>query len=333
MNKFIKCLNNQEKDYIPIWFMRQAGRHLPEFRKIRKENPNFVNLCFNTKLCTEITLQPISRYDLDAAIIFSDILLIPHVLGQNLEFKKNGPNLSSFSMSKLNLNDPKSFLSKLEPIYKSITEVREKLNDNKAVIGFVGAPWTLIVYMLNLKDNNNLLVKKKYNRSQILEIKEILIRYICSHIKEQFQSGADVIQVFDSWSSLIPESDFEDLSIKANLSIVEFCKENKIPVICFPRGIKEKYKNFVDTVKPNCINIDYEVDPEWAYENLKDVSIQGGLNPNKLLLDTKVVIKEVEKYIKIFSNRPYIFNLGHGLLPKTNPEILNKVIEKVRVNI
>ena len=332
MSNLKKILINK-KNCKSVWFMRQAGRYLPEFKKIRKENPNFINLFLNSSLSSEITLQPIKRFDLDSAIIFSDILMVPFALGQNVEFKKDhGPILSNFNLNQFLNNDKISFSHKLHPVYKAIELTRKKLDSKKSLISFVGAPWTLLIYMLGLKEsknniNFNLLNSKKFEVNVILDK---LNEFLCIHIENQINAGADVIQIFDSWSGLIPLKDLPNYCYIPNLKIVEFCKKNKIPNICFPKGIKEKYKDFNDIVKPNALNLDYEIDPMWAKKNLKNVILQGGLDPKILLLSDQEIVSKATKYLNIFKDVPYIFNLGHGLLPETDPDKLDKLIKFYR---
>ncbi len=316
-----------------IWFMRQAGRYLPEFKKIRSENQDFIKLCLNSELSSKITLQPIERFDLDSAIIFSDILMIPYALGQNVDFiKGEGPKLDEFNLEKFLSNDEKSFSQKLSPIYKAIEITRKNLQKNKSLISFVGAPWTLLVYMLNIKNSKteiNLIRLKKFD-SSINKIIEELIKFICIHIKNQINAGADVVQVFDSWAGLIPQKKIEDFCYAPNANIIKFCDKEKIPNICFPKGIGEKYEDFIKFVKPNGINIDFNIDPVWARNKLSNVVIQGGLDPNLLLQSQEEIEEGATKYIQAFKDTPYIFNLGHGLLPETDPDKVNKLINFYR---
>ena len=332
MSNIKKVLINK-KTCKSIWFMRQAGRYLPEFRKIRSQNQDFIALCLNTKLCSEITLQPIKRFDLDSAIIFSDILMVPHALGQEVKFIKNyGPELSDFDFKKFKENDEKKFTKKLENIYRAIKITRENLNKSKSLISFVGAPWTLLIYMLNLKKSKNEIDvdKLKGENLDISQIIKDLNKYLCIHIKNQIDAGADIVQIFDSWAGLIPEKDINNYCFLPNLEIVKFCKNLNIPNICFPKGIKDKYKDFTEIVKPNCISIDSEIDPQWAKNNLKDVVIQGGLDPKILLKSDDAIFEAATKYIRIFKDTPYIFNLGHGLLPETDPDKVDKLIKFYR---
>ena len=332
MKKITNCLVNKDTSCLPVWFMRQAGRYLPEFREIRSKNPDFIKLCLNSDLSSEITLQPINRFNLDAAIIFSDILIVPYGLGQEVEFiKGKGPKLSEFNLKKFTENNKKDFTQKLSPIYEAIKKTRKKLSKEKSLISFIGAPWTLIIYMMGLRqDKKNISLEKIKNKDFDKDlILDKLNEYLCIHIENQLEAGADVVQIFDSWAGLIPEEELNSYCYKPNLKIVEFCKKIGLPVICFPKGINKKYKEFLNLVKPDGLNIDYDVDPAWAKENLKNVCLQGGMDPKILFEDEKKIFSEVDKYLDIFNNSPYIFNLGHGLLPETNPEVLAKVIKRV----
>ena len=316
-----------------IWFMRQAGRYLPEFRKIRSKNQNFIDLCLNSDLSSEITLQPIKRFDLDSAIIFSDILIVPYALGQKVEFiKDQGPILENFDIEKFKDNDKITFTKKLEPVYTAIEKTRKNLEKEKSLISFVGAPWTLLIYMLGLKLNKEEadIKKIKDKDSEINLIFDKLINYLCLHIENQIKAGADVVQIFDSWAGLLSPKDMTKYCFKPNLEIVEFCKSKKIPVICFPKGIKEKYKEFNDFVRPDGLNIDYSIDLNWAKKNLNNTVIQGGLDPKDLLLPDHEMIKSVKKYLDAFKGLPYIFNLGHGMLPETDPVKVGRLIKFYR---
>ncbi len=333
MNKITNCLINKDTSCFPLWFMRQAGRYLPEFQKIRSKNPDFIKLCLNSDLSSEITLQPITRFDLDAAIIFSDILMVPYGLGQEVKFiKGKGPKLSEFNLKNFTKNNKENFTRRLRPVYDAIKKTRKKLSKEKSLISFIGAPWTLIVYIMGLRqDKQNLdlenLKKKDFDKDLVLDK---LNEYLTIHIQNQFESGADVVQIFDSWAGLIPEKDLHDYCYNPNLRLVEFCKKINLPVICFPKGINKKYQQFLEIVKPDGLNIDYEVNPVWAKENLKNVCLQGGMDPKILFEDEKKILFEVDRYLDTFNESPYIFNLGHGLLPETNPDTLGKVIKRVR---
>ena len=331
----LKSILNNNKSCKSIWFMRQAGRYLPEFRKIRSQNQDFIKLCLNSELSSIITLQPINRFDLDSAIIFSDILMVPHALGQEVIFiKDQGPNLSSFNLKVFDSVSEKEFSKKLSPIYKAIEITRKKLKKNKSLICFVGAPWTLITYMINLKNSEKNIDIKNLNKHEAnLEyIINKLTDFLCLHIENQLNSGADVVQIFDSWAGLIPKEYLNLFCYSPNKKIVEFCNKKQSPVICFPKGLGNNYEHFNVFVKPNAINIDYEIDPIWARNKLKNVVLQGGLDPRRLLGSEDEMLKGATKYIKAFKDIPYVFNLGHGLLPETDPDKVKMLIDFYRNN-
>ena len=332
MSNLKKILTNK-KICKSVWFMRQAGRYLPEFKKIRAKNKDFIKLCLNSKLSSQITLQPIKRFNLDSAIIFSDILLVPYALGQNVKFiKGQGPVLSDFNLKRFLSNDKVLFTQKLNPIYKAIKLTKKKLDKKKTLISFIGAPWTLLIYMLGLKKSKNKINLKKL-KSKKLEINLILKNlneYLCLHIENQIKAGADVVQIFDSWAGLLPASDLLNYCFIPNLKIVEFCKKKKIPTICFPKGIGRKYKEFNDIVKPDGLSIDCEINPRWAKQQLKNVVLQGGLDPKTLMLPDKKIQEISRKYFNTFKNTPYVFNLGHGLLPETDPDKVDNLIKFYR---
>ena len=316
-----------------VWFMRQAGRYLPEFREIRKKNKDFIKLCLNSNLSSEITLQPIKRYNLDSAIIFSDILMTPYALGQNITFiKEEGPRLSEFKIEVLTKNNKEKFTQKLKSVYEAIKITRKRLEKNKSLICFIGAPWTLLVYMLGLKTEDNKLNLDKYkkHRTQINQILLELNDYLCVHIKNQINAGADVVQIFDSWAGLIPIKDIKDFCYIPNKRIIDFCKSKEIATICFPKGLKDNYKDFNDFVKPDGINLDPELDPIWARSKLKDVVLQGGLDPKILFKTDEEILEVATKYIKTFKDIPYVFNLGHGLLPETDPDKVKMLVNFYR---
>tara|TARA_Y100001970_G_scaffold290658_1_gene425209 strand:- start:7704 stop:8648 length:945 start_codon:yes stop_codon:yes gene_type:complete len=311
--------------------MRQAGRYLPEFREIRSKNPNFIELCLNENLSSKITLQPLKRFDFDAAIIFSDILLLPYALGQSVNFKKDfGPELGEINFNKLSEVSEKEFTKKLQPVYNSlkITKAKKELK-NKDLIGFVGAPWTILVYMLHKKSPKNKDFKKNLKDKKFVnELLEIITKFLKIHINNQIKGGATIIQIFDSWAGLLNEEDLEKYVYKPTNNLVSFIKSKKVPSICFPKDIKN-YKKYVELVKPDVVSIDYNVDPV-EIANKIDIVVQGGLNPNLLLGDKELLKKNTFKYLDIFKDKPYIFNLGHGVLPNTDPGMVDYLVKLIK---
>jgi len=333
MTPLHEVIINKKTQLNPIWIMRQAGRYLPEFREIRKLNPNFIKLCLNEDLSSEITLQPLKRFDLDAAIIFSDILMLPYGLNQKVEFEKGfGPKLGEINIDEMSKLDEIDFVQKIYPVYKAIQKVSSDSivkNNNKNTIGFVGAPWTLLVYIVNQQSPKKSL-KENFFKNEFLinRILLILEKFLKIHIKNQIDNGANVIQIFDSWAGLLEEKDLPNYIYSPTLNLVNYVKSLNTPVICFPREIKN-YKEFCEIVKPDAIGIDYNVDPRKILNDIK-IPIQGGLDPKILLTDKERLKKEAIKYLDIFKDHPYIFNLGHGVLPETNPNMFEYLVNTVK---
>ncbi len=331
MTPIQKVIVKKDTKINPVWIMRQAGRYLPEFREIRKINPNFIKLCLNENLSSIITLQPLKRFDLDAAIIFSDILMLPHGLGQKVEFKKNfGPILAKINIENMLKVDEIDFIEKIYPVYKTIKKVsNDKLTKNKDTIGFIGAPWTLLVYMINQKSPKKELKKNFFKDNFLINrILLILEKFLKIHIKNQIENGANIIQIFDSWAGLLNKKDLPNFIYSPTLNLVNYVKSLNVPVICFPRGIKN-YKEYCEIVQPDVICIDYEVNPSKALKEIK-IPIQGGLDPKVLLTDKTNLKKHATKYLDIFKDHPYIFNLGHGVLPETNPDMMDYLVKIVK---
>ena len=333
MNRLKEILEKRKKSCKSIWFMRQAGRYLPEFREVRSKNPNFIKLCLNSDLSSKITLQPIDRFDLDYAIIFSDILIVPYALGQEVKFIKNeGPLLNKFNLNIFSKNNKDDFKKTLLPVYESIAKTKKNLTPKKLLISFIGAPWTLLIYMFGMKKNKDKLNLTVFNenKTKIDKIFKELTEYLKIHIYNQYEAGADIVQIFDSWAGIIPKEYLQDYCFEPNLDLVKFCNKKNIPVICFPKGLKNDYKEFNNFVNPDGISIDSEIDPAWARDNLKQVVLQGGMSPKSLLGTEEKMILEAKKYLDTFKDIPYIFNLGHGVLPETNPKVLEKLVNFVR---
>jgi len=331
MSPIEEVIVNKKSDIKPIWIMRQAGRYLPEFREIRKQNPDFIKLCLNQKLSSEITLQPLKRFNLDAAIIFSDILMLPYGLNQVVEFKKKvGPLLGNLDLKEISNIEEVKFIKKLSPVYELIKIVsNSQFTKNKTTIGFVGAPWTLLVYMINKKSPKLNLNENFFEDKYLIDkVFRILDKFLKIHIKNQIDNGAQIIQIFDSWAGLLKEKDLPHYIYDPTLSLVNYTKSLNVPVICFPRGIRN-YKDYCEIIKPDTICIDYEVDPVKINKEIK-IPVQGGMDPKVLLSNKEILKKETMKYLNIFKDHPYIFNLGHGVLPETDPNMMDYLVKTVK---
>ena len=330
MTPIQKCIVEKSTSTNCVWLMRQAGRYLPEFREIRKQNPDFIKLCLSENLASEITLQPIERFNFDAAIIFSDILMLPYGLTQKVEFEKNfGPKLGELDLDKFRNIDEVDFSFRLNSVYKAINITSKKINKtDKDLIGFVGAPWTILVYMINKISPKKKLSEDFFKDDFLINrLLQIIDKFLKIHIKNQVEAGATIIQIFDSWAGLL-ENNIPEYIYIPTLSLVEYAKSLGVPVICFPRGIKD-YKNFCEIVKPDAVNIDYDVDPKKILKDIK-IPVQGGLNPEILLTDKSNLEKEIKYYLNTFKDHPYIFNLGHGIKPETKIEMVDILVNTVR---
>ena len=276
MTPINKVIREKKTNINPIWIMRQAGRYLPEFREIRSKNTDFIKLCLSPSLSTEITLQPLKRFDFDAAIIFSDILILPYGLDQNVEFKKNfGPILGQLDLNKIFKVQEIDFVKRVKQVYEAIKNVSNNdILKNKNTIGFVGAPWTTLVYMINQQSPKKQLKKDFFeNKDLINNLLLIIEKFLKIHIKNQIDSGANLIQIFDSWAGLLEDKDLPYYIYNPTLNLVKFIQSLNTPVICFPRNIKD-YKKYCDFIKPDAICIDYEVDPAKIEKEIS-IPIQG----------------------------------------------------------
>ena len=257
--------------------------------------------------------------------------MLPYGLNQSVEFRKDfGPMLGEVDIKEMSKYDEIDFVEKIYPVYKAIKKVSSNnLTNNKNTIGFVGAPWTLLVYMINKQSPKKSLIKDFFKDEFLInKILLILEKFLKIHIKNQIENGANIIQIFDSWAGLLDKKDIPNYIYSPTLNLVNYVKSLKVPVICFPREIKN-YKEYCEIVKPDAVSIDYNVDPKEICKNIK-IPVQGGLNPKILLTDKETLKKEANKYLNIFKDHPYIFNLGHGVLPETNPEMVEYLINTVK---
>ena len=325
----------------PIWLMRQAGRHLPEYMKLRSQTDNFLDLCYTPKFCIEATLQPIERYGFDAAILFSDILVIPNALGQHVDFVSGtGPILEPISnikeISKLNI---KSLSEKLHPIYNSVRQISTKLKNfpnNPALIGFAGAPWTVATYMVEGGSSKDYQKTKKWaykSPNEFSLLIDLLIDATSEHLINQINSGAEIIQIFDSWAGVLSPFQFDRWVVNPTKKIIDCVKSAcpDIPIIGFPRGAGLLYERFVDLTGVDGVSIDSTIPLSWVIEHIqKDIVIQGNLDNFSLMVGGNLMETEISEILSFFSERPFIFNLGHGILPSTPISNVEKLVKLVR---
>lgn len=342
MKKILKVFNNKislRDNSPPIWMMRQAGRYLPEYRRIRSKVNNFLELCYNPKLASEITLQPIRRFNLDAAIIFSDILVIPDAMGIDVEFiKGKGPILGVVDNFQ-KLNQLKFDINKLENVFKNIELTKENLDPKTALIGFSGSPFTLACYIVEGSGSRDF---EKVRRKIVVDeeffdqLIDILVNCVVRYILRQIESGVELIKLFDSWAGILGGYHFEKYVIDPNKKIIEAVKLKypNIPVIFFPKGVGEKTLMIVDKI-PNldCLAIDSSISREWVVDNLQknNVVIQGNFN-NLILSEGNFnqVKHEYDDIMRNFGKSNFIFNLGHGVLPDAKIENINYLISLLK---
>ncbi|EDA5832990.1 uroporphyrinogen decarboxylase [Campylobacter jejuni] len=318
---FIDACFKKPTPYTPIWMMRQAGRYLPEYMEVRKQAGDFLSLCKDYKKASEVSLQPIDILDVDAAIIFSDILVVPLEMGMNLHFEKgegpvfHNPILTLEDLEKL---DDQNAHKKLNYVYDALKLTREKLSQNKALIGFCGSPWTIATYMIEGGGSKSYAKCKKmlYQNPELLhKILNKLTQVLKLYLEEQIKAGANAIQIFDSWASALEYDKFFDFSFNYMLEISNFIKSKyaNIPVILFPKGIS----GYLDRIDGNfdVFGVDWSTPLDLACDKLSHkYTLQGNMEPCRLY-DKNAIKEGVEKILKTMQNKAHIFNLGHGILP------------------
>lgn len=318
--------------------MRQAGRYLPEYRKIRAGTGGFLELCYTPELAAEVTLQPIRRFGFDAAIIFSDILVVPHALGQTVEFRENeGPVLEPVrSVTDLKKLSADGFLGRLEKVYQAVRMVKSELAPETALIGFAGAPWTVATYMVEGRSSRDYAEVKGWALrapDEFSGLIDLLVDATADHLIAQADAGVDAVQIFDSWSGIVPAGLFEQLCRQPVREIAKRVKaaHPELPVIVFPRGSGLQYSRFSRILEIDALSLDSSIPPAWAARELQlSVAVQGNLDPIALLEGGAAMEREVSQIMKELSKGPFVFNLGHGILPSTPPEHVARLIELVR---
>jgi uroporphyrinogen decarboxylase len=320
----LAVLKGERRDPVPIWLMRQAGRYLPEYRKLREEKGSFLELVYDANAAADVTLQPLERFpELDAAILFSDILIVPFAIGQNLSFiAGEGPRLTPTLMNSA-LEDLKPFPARLDPIYETVRKVRERLGADKALIGFAGAPWTVASYMVAGQGSRDQAEARRMaylDAPQFAAIIERIEEVTFDYLSAQIEAGVEAIQLFDSWAGSLAPAEFERWVITPTERLVERLKANHpgVPVIGFPKGAGGKLGAYASQSGVDAIGLDETVDPSWADSELpKGMSVQGNLDPLALLAGGEALSSATGDILEALGDRPHIFNLGHGILQDT----------------
>jgi len=334
----LQTLAGQPADRLPVWLMRQAGRYLPEYRAVRAKAKNFIDFCFRPDLAAEATLQPLRRFDLDAAIVFSDILVVPLALGQKVWFEEGqGPRLEA-------IREPEDLATlcadNLEPrlaaVYQTLEAVAAELPSGKALIGFAGAPWTLASYMIEGQTSRDFARLKRfaYGHPEAFErLLALLVEAVARHLVAQVRAGAEAVQVFDSWAGVLPEPELKAWSLAPMVEIARRLREAcpGVPVIAFPRGAGLTYEAFAESGGFDALGLDTTLPLGWAAERLQPkVVVQGNLDPVKLLVGGSALTLGVDRILAALEPERLVFNLGHGVLPETPPEHVAELVARVR---
>ena len=339
-SKFIKALNLQANPIPPVWFMRQAGRYLPEYQEIRKNYTNFLDMCKQPKTCAELALQPIDRFDLDASILFSDILTIPDALNLGLAFHEGeGPKFSNPISSPQDIKKLTRFdVNSLDYVFKAVEETKKLLPNNLPLIGFCGSPWTLAAYSIEGGGSKDFYKTKSFIKEhpkELLEFLEILSNACYEYLKQQVLSGVNALQIFDSWADLLLENELEKFSLQYTQRLTGLLKADpvtsNIPIILFEKAPKIKIDDLV-FADISCMSLYWQEDIESVAKNFKNqYAIQGNLDPKVLLGSDELIWNETQKICSIMSKYPgFIFNLGHGITPDINPSKVKVMIDAIR---
>jgi uroporphyrinogen decarboxylase len=335
----LDVLANRIPARTPIWLMRQAGRYLPEYREVRAKAGSFLDLCFNPKLAAEVTLQPVRRFGFDAAILFSDILVIPHALGQKLTFEAGeGPRLAPAITDAAMLNKfaRATDMNALAPVFETIGRVRADLPSTVALLGFCGAPWTVATYMVagcGTTDQAPARLFAYREPEAFGKLIDVLAQASIDYLAEQFRAGVDAVQLFDTWAGVLGPAEFDRWCVKPAARIVAGLRE-RIPgarIIGFPRGAGTSLVGYVENVPVDAVGLDWVIDRAFAREQIQARRpVQGNLDPLALLAGGAALDREIDAVLASFSEKPFIFNLGHGILPETPIANVERMIARVR---
>jgi uroporphyrinogen decarboxylase len=340
---FLETLAGKSSAIPPLWMMRQAGRYLPEYRELRAKSGSFLNLCYNPKQAAEVTLQPIRRFAFDAAVIFSDILVVPHALGLNLSFAEGeGPRLETITQtSELHRLSEKLNPEFTEPVYEAIRQVKKDLTSHHprtALLGFVGAPWTLATYIVAGKgsaDHGQAKLWAYADPEGFGQLIEKLVAALVMHLDGQIKAGAEAVQIFDSWGGELAPDQFNQWCLRPIQKVVEAIRRlhPHIPVICFPRAAGTKLLNFARHIPNVCIGLDTTEDRQYICAHIAEGCVlQGNLDPFALISGGKALDKAVDNILADLQGHPFIFNLGHGIRPETPITHVEQMIARVRMN-
>ena len=333
----LAVLRGERRDPVPMWLMRQAGRYLPEYRELRAEKGGFLDMAYDPEAAAEITLQPLRRFPFDAAILFSDILVVPHAIGMDLSFVAGeGPRLAP-PLSEARIGDLEPAIERLTPIYETVRRVKAQLSPQTTFLGFAGSPWTVATYMIAGQGSREQAEARQLaylDPAKMDEILDIVSRITVDYLSGQIEAGVDAVQLFDSWSGSLSPAQFEQLVIRRTAWIVSELKRRHpdTPIIGFPKGAGGKLRAYADETGVDAIGIDETVDPAWAAKELPaGLPVQGNLDPLALIAGGEALRLSVRRILDAFADRPHIFNLGHGIqqtTPIANVEQLVALVKR-----
>lgn len=336
--RLLRALAGGSLDRPPIWLMRQAGRYLPEYRALREKAGSFLALCYAPDLAAEVTLQPVRRFGTDAAILFADILLVADALGQRLDFREGeGPVLEPVrgldDLVRLGRRDPQT---RLAPVYETVSRVRAALPGDCALIGFAGAPWTVATYMVEGGANGDHACAKRWaygDPAGFQRLIDLLVETTFAYLDRQIAAGAEAVQIFDSWAGALSAEGIERWCVAPVAALVTRLRaaHPDVPVIVFPRGAGALYQGFAPATGAQGIGIDFTVPARWAADVLqKEATVQGNLDPQLLVVGGETMRRAAHQLLETLGHGPYIFNLGHGVVPETPPEHVADLVGLVR---
>ena len=337
-SRFLKVLSGTPSSPVPIWMMRQAGRHLPEYLELRSRAKDFLDFCYSPSMAAEATLQPIRRYDMDAAILFADILLILDAMGLDVRFEKGlGPIVETVKTeADLNRAPVEMAVQRLSPVYETVDRVRSQLDEDKALIGFCGAPWTVALYAIEGRGGTDKSSARgwAYSRQDLLKaLLDRLVEISAHYLAAQVKAGADALMIFESWAEGLPSDLFQTLVVEPNAALIKRLRDMgvTVPIIGFPRGAATMIGSYADQVAVNGIGLDTAISPEHVLKAVPDtIAVQGHLDPVLLIEGGPAMERRVREILEAYKGRPHIFNLGHGVRPDTPIANVERVVEMVR---
>lgn len=340
-SRFLKVLSGTSSAPVPIWMMRQAGRHLPEYLELRARAKDFLDFCYSPSMAAEATLQPIRRYDMDAAILFADILLVLDAIGLDVRFEKGvGPIVETVdSEADLNRTPIEKAVQRLSPVYETVERVRDGLADDKALIGFCGAPWTVALYAIEGRGGTDKSTARSwaYTRPDLLKkLLALLVEASAQYLFEQVKAGADALMIFESWAEGLPSDLFQSLVIDPNAALVRRLRELgvSVPIIGFPRGAATMLSAYTSQVEVSGVGLDTAIDPQHVLKSVpQSMAVQGHLDPLLLIAGGDAMDARVRELLVAFKDRPHVFNLGHGVRPETPIPHVERVVELVRAGV